>query len=87
MLIEPEAVAAAKVALSELLVLLEVSYLIDREGWEATRPWEDCLSLGEQQCISFARMFWTAPQFAGAVEALIIDMPSQLINHDAVHCQ
>lgn len=57
---------------SKLLALLElvrVAYLVERDyngtsGWDAVQRWEDVLSLGEQQRIGCARLFYHCPQFA-----------------------
>uniref|UniRef100_A0A7I4B8A9 ABC transporter domain-containing protein n=1 Tax=Physcomitrium patens TaxID=3218 RepID=A0A7I4B8A9_PHYPA len=39
-------------------------YLLDREGgWDATANWEDMLSLGEQQRLGMARLFFHHPKF------------------------
>ena len=54
--------------LSELLQLVGVHYLLDRYadqgGWDAEMPWQNVLSLGEQQRIGMARLFYLAPAFA-----------------------
>jgi energy-coupling factor transporter ATP-binding protein EcfA2 len=54
----------AKEVLRELLAWLEVGHLVDRDGWDAPQQWEDCLSLGEQQCLGMARMFFHSPRWA-----------------------
>ena len=54
--------------LSELLELVGVHYLLDRYseegGWDAEMPWQNVLSLGEQQRVGMARLFYRAPAFA-----------------------
>ena len=51
--------------LLSLLQLVRVAYLVDREGgWDAKAKWEDTLSLGEQQRIGMARMYFHSPQYA-----------------------
>jgi ABC-type uncharacterized transport system fused permease/ATPase subunit len=48
-----------------LLELVRVPYLVEREGgWDAKAKWEDTLSLGEQQRIGMARMYFHQPRFA-----------------------
>jgi len=48
-----------------LLRIVRVEYLVDREGgWDSVAKWEDVLSLGEQQRIGIARLFYHNPQFA-----------------------
>jgi ABC-type uncharacterized transport system fused permease/ATPase subunit len=42
-----------------------VGFLTEREGGLSTvKRWEDCLSLGEQQRLAMARMFYHVPTFA-----------------------
>jgi len=51
--------------LMALLELVRVPYLVEREGgWDAVAKWEDTLSLGEQQRIGMARMYFHRPAFA-----------------------
>lgn len=39
-------------------------YLIDREGgWDARKEWGEVLSLGEQQRLGMARLFFHRPRF------------------------
>uniref|UniRef100_A0A7S3V235 ABC transporter domain-containing protein n=1 Tax=Aplanochytrium stocchinoi TaxID=215587 RepID=A0A7S3V235_9STRA len=53
-----------KCELLDLLKLVGVPYLAEREnGWLATMKWEDVLSLGEQQRIGMARLFYHKPKF------------------------
>jgi|EP01046_Picozoa_sp_COSAG06_P043002 ABC-type uncharacterized transport system fused permease/ATPase subunit len=48
----------------ELLDLVGVKYLAEREeGLDQTKVWEDVLSLGEQQRIGVARMYYFRPRF------------------------
>jgi ABC-type uncharacterized transport system fused permease/ATPase subunit len=50
-----------------LLTILDdvrLTYLLDREGgWDASANWEDMLSLGEQQRLGMARLFFHHPKF------------------------
>merc|ERR1712072_1185416 len=45
----------------EALEIVGIPYLVEREGWDALRKWEDVLSLGEQQRIGLARLFFHKP--------------------------
>ncbi|KAK7318604.1 hypothetical protein RJT34_03307 [Clitoria ternatea] len=52
----------------QLRVILEnvrLSYLLEREesNWDASLKWEDVLSLGEQQRLGMARLFFHKPKF------------------------
>lgn len=50
--------------LKSILENVKLVYLLDREGgWDAERNWEDILSLGEQQRLGMARLFFHKPQF------------------------
>ncbi|XP_025985394.1 ABC transporter D family member 1 isoform X1 [Glycine max] len=53
---------------TRLKVILEsvrLNYLLEREGsnWDANLKWEDILSLGEQQRLGMARLFFHEPKF------------------------
>eukprot|EP00039_Didymoeca_costata_P029327 m.24190 g.24190 ORF g.24190 m.24190 type:complete len:1249 (-) comp7584_c0_seq1:100-3846(-) len=51
--------------LQGLLELVGIGYLSGRQGgWEAEHRWEDILSLGEQQRIGMARLFYHQPKYA-----------------------
>ncbi|KAL3681209.1 hypothetical protein R1sor_024165 [Riccia sorocarpa] len=50
--------------LDSILRDVKLTYLLDREGgWETTANWEDMLSLGEQQRLGMARLFFHHPRF------------------------
>ncbi|PWA99062.1 peroxisomal ABC transporter 1 [Artemisia annua] len=50
--------------LKQILENVKLSYLYDREGsWDASKNWEDTLSLGEQQRLGMARLFFHKPRF------------------------
>eukprot|EP00038_Savillea_parva_P019941 m.29771 g.29771 ORF g.29771 m.29771 type:complete len:1290 (-) comp4631_c0_seq1:347-4216(-) len=51
--------------LQQLLDLVGIGYLSSRydDGWQAVMIWEDILSLGEQQRIGMARLFYHRPTF------------------------
>ena len=51
--------------MDEIMAAVKLQYLVKREGgWNATRRWEDVLSLGEQQRLGMARLFFHRPKFA-----------------------
>ena len=47
-----------RVHLASLLALVGVDYLAERHGWGAEKNWELILSLGEQQRVGMARLFY-----------------------------
>nr|CAD1833661.1 unnamed protein product [Ananas comosus var. bracteatus] len=49
--------------LKTILENVRLVYLLEREGWDATPNWEDVLSLGEQQRLGMARLFFHHPKF------------------------
>ncbi|KAL7591277.1 hypothetical protein Lser_V15G31842 [Lactuca serriola] len=50
--------------LKRILENVKLLYLFEREGrWDASQNWEDILSLGEQQRLGMARLFFHKPQF------------------------
>jgi len=58
--------AASKMLDDHLKMILEnvrLVYLLEREGWDATPNWEDILSLGEQQRLGMARLFFHCPKY------------------------
>jgi len=55
-----------------------VSFLAtDRYDWDTTKPWEDTLSLGEQQRIGLARLLFHKPAFA------VLDECTDAVSADA----
>ncbi|XP_022884514.1 ABC transporter D family member 1-like [Olea europaea var. sylvestris] len=62
-----ESVGATESLDAHLRTILEnvkLLYLLEREGgWDANQNWEDILSLGEQQRLGMARLFFQKPQF------------------------
>ncbi|EED21588.1 ABC fatty acid transporter, putative [Talaromyces stipitatus ATCC 10500] len=51
--------------LFEILSILEISNIVDREGgWDAEEEWRDVLSGGLQQRIAMARLFYHKPRYA-----------------------
>ncbi|WOL12539.1 hypothetical protein Cni_G21306 [Canna indica] len=49
--------------LKSILEDVRLVYLLEREGWDATTNWEDVLSLGEQQRLGMARLFFHHPKY------------------------
>lgn len=50
--------------LKTILVNIKLVYLLEREGgFDTSQNWEDILSLGEQQRLGMARLFFHKPQF------------------------
>lgn len=65
---------------------VDVAYLVEREGWDKTKRWEDTLSLGEQQRIGIARLFYHRPKFGvldECTDAVSADVEVQL--YTALH--
>eukprot|EP00761_Pharyngomonas_kirbyi_P012977 gb/GECH01013004.1/.p1 GENE.gb/GECH01013004.1/~~gb/GECH01013004.1/.p1 ORF type:complete len:692 (+),score=124.47 gb/GECH01013004.1/:1-2076(+) len=50
--------------LTEILELVDMGYLADREGYNVVKNWTEALSIGEQQRLAMARLFYHAPRFA-----------------------
>ncbi|RLN30392.1 ABC transporter D family member 1 [Panicum miliaceum] len=49
--------------LKTILENVRLVYLLERERWDSTPNWEDVLSLGEQQRLGMARLFFHHPKF------------------------
>lgn len=50
--------------LAQLMEQVELKYLLTRDGWEKEQDWAETLSMGEQQRIAMARLFYHAPKYA-----------------------
>nr|XP_048327780.1 ABC transporter D family member 1 isoform X2 [Ziziphus jujuba var. spinosa] len=53
------------IRLKDILEKVRLNYLLERDesGWDAKLNWEDTLSLGEQQRLGMARLFFHKPKF------------------------
>ncbi len=71
--------------LNSLMVVVRLRYLIEREGgWDTEKPWGEVLSLGEQQRMGMARMFFHRPIFAvldDCTNAMSVDVEESLYKH------
>ncbi|CAL8461843.1 g1374 [Coccomyxa elongata] len=84
---ELEAAAILDARLDALMVVVRLQYLIEREGgWGATAEWGEVLSLGEQQRMGMARLFFQNPKFGVLDEctnATSVDVEEHLYRHAA----
>ncbi|XP_002515826.3 ABC transporter D family member 1 isoform X1 [Ricinus communis] len=69
--------------LKTILENVRLNYLLEREegGWDANLNWEDILSLGEQQRLGMARLFFHKPEFGildECTNATSVDVEEQL---------
>lgn len=82
---QAEALGRLDTQLDGLAAAVKLSYLVQREGgWDATTSWGDVLSLGEQQRLSMARLFFHKPRFGVLDEctnATSVDVEQQLYEH------
>lgn len=71
--------------LDDLIRVVRLRYLIEREGgWDAEKSWGEVLSLGEQQRMGMARMFFHRPIFAvldDCTNAMSVDVEESLYKH------
>ena len=79
---EAERTAEVEERILSLLDAVGIKYLAEREGGlSATTAWDDVLSLGEQQRLGMARMFYSRPVFGVLDEctsACSVDVETQL---------
>ncbi|KAG8642874.1 ABC transporter D family member 1 isoform X2 [Manihot esculenta] len=75
--------------LKAILENVRLNYLLERDegGWDANLNWEDILSLGEQQRLGMARLFFHKPKFGildECTNATSVDVEEQLyeLAHD-----
>ena len=57
-----QADAAARELVVEMLKLCHMGAVLEREGLEVTKRWEEVLSSGEQQCLAVARALYHRPR-------------------------
>ncbi|GAB4822712.1 hypothetical protein N2152v2_009758 [Parachlorella kessleri] len=83
----PSAAAELDRQLCELMGVVRLGYLLDREGgWEAAQEWGEVLSLGEQQRVGMARLFFHRPRFGVLDEctnATSVEVEEHLYKHAA----
>ena len=64
------------VHITSILHDVDLGYLVERFGLDKTTSWDEMLSIGEQQRLSFARLFFHLPLFAIMDEATsAMDVP------------
>lgn len=82
---EPNPPAALDAALDGLMEIVRLQYLVEREGgWDSVREWGETLSLGEQQRIGMARLFFHKPKFGildECTNATSVDVEEALYAH------
>ncbi|XP_042419825.1 ABC transporter D family member 1-like isoform X2 [Zingiber officinale] len=67
--------------LTVILERVRLVYLLEREGWDAIANWEEVLSLGEQQRLGVARLFFHHPKFGildECTNAISVDVEEHL---------
>ncbi|PSC69745.1 ABC transporter D family member 1 [Micractinium conductrix] len=73
--------------LAELLGVVRLRYLLEREGgWDVRKEWGEVLSLGEQQRLGMARLFFHRPMYGVLDEctnATSVDIEEALYQHAA----
>ena len=75
---------AQKTELRSILENVGLAYLSKRESWDTIKPWSNMLSLGEQQRLGMARLFYNKPSFAVLDEctsAISIEAEEGLYRH------
>jgi ABC-type uncharacterized transport system fused permease/ATPase subunit len=83
----PDPAAALEAELDAIVGVVRLTYLVAREGgWSAIREWGEALSLGEQQRLGMARLFFHRPRFGvldEATNATSVDVEEALYAHAA----
>ena len=81
----PNPPAALDAALDNLMEIVRLQYLVEREGgWDSVQEWGETLSLGEQQRIGMARLFFHKPIFGildECTNATSVDVEEALYAH------
>lgn len=71
-------------ALLEILNIVELTYLYQRETFDATQDWQEVLSGGERQRVSIARLIYQKPLFAildECTSAVSIDVEQRIYRY------
>lgn len=71
-------------ALLEILNIVELNYLYQRETFDGTQDWQEVLSGGERQRVSIARLIYSKAQFAildECTSAVSIDVEQRIYKY------
>ncbi|AOA58618.1 ABC transporter ATP-binding protein/permease [Acinetobacter larvae] len=78
----------ATTELSAILTQVGLEHLLQRYDWDSVRDWGRELSLGEQQCLSIARLLVYQPRYAFLDEASsALDLPREQQVYQAILAQ
>lgn len=77
--------------LLDILNIVQLDYLLERESFSSVADWAEVLSGGEKQRIALARLFYFRPQFAildECTSAVSADVEASIYRHlvDAKFC-
>jgi len=75
-----------KARMLKILNMVGLGDMLDRYAWHEKTRWEDVLSLGEQQRLGMARLFYHQPKYAvldQCTDAVSVDVEGDLYKHAA----